>query len=50
MNLDRCTRFDCSFPVTFAANGLMVPWPEKEIDISAPIKPFQPMVLNYVGL
>ena len=41
MNLDHCTRMDCSFPINELVGVMMVPWPETESRILVPFKPFQ---------
>lgn len=47
MNLDHCTRMDCSLTLLFDKNKLMVPWPDEETKILAPIRPFQSQVCNF---
>lgn len=46
LNLDHCTRLDCSRSLIASPYGLMVPWPEEESRLLAAIKPFQPIVIN----
>ena len=36
---------DVSVPVLIEAYGLIVPWPDEESRLLAPIRPFQPMVI-----
>lgn len=47
LNLNHCDRVDCSHPLTNVPYGLMVPWPEEKIHLTAPIEPFQPMANIY---
>jgi len=39
-------RLDVSIPLYTAGSALIVPWPEEESRLLAPIHPFQPMVLT----
>jgi len=47
MNLDHCTRMDCSLTLSFDANKLMVPWPDEENRVFASIRPFQSQVCHF---
>ena len=40
-------RVDISVPVLIEPYGLIVPWPNEESRLLAPIRPFQPMVIMY---
>ena len=44
LSLDHFTRMDISCPLNLVPFGMMVPWPEEETRLLAPIKPFQPTV------
>jgi len=41
LSLYECSRADCTIPLIMAKNKLMVPWPDEESRIIAPLKPFQ---------
>jgi len=41
LSLLECSRADCTIPLLTAKNKLMVPWPDEESRIIAPLKPFQ---------
>ena len=41
LSLFECSRADCTIPLLTAKNKLMVPWPDEESRIIAPLKPFQ---------
>ena len=43
--LARFSRFDVSIPLYTSGVALMVPWPDEESRLLAPIRPFQPMVI-----
>jgi len=44
--LARFIRFDVSIPLYTSGVALMVPWPDEENRLLAPIHPFQPMVIK----
>lgn len=48
LTLDNCIRTDCSVPVTMTPVSLMVPWPEEESRLLAPIHPFHWTVRHYM--
>ena len=44
---NECDRVDCSIPLHTSRVSLMVPWPEEESRILAPIRPFQTKVYYF---
>ena len=45
LNLDYYTQMDCSLPLYLTGTKLIVPWPDQETPILAPIRPFEYKVL-----
>ena len=44
--LARFHKFDVSIPLYTSGVALLVPWPDEQSRLLAPIHPFQPMVMN----